>query len=183
VRRRQRHNHPPCRVRTPVRFPLREKPGKADGLRWCDRASQRYSSVVSAISDDLARVPLFADLGRRDLKELANLFRERTLRPGTKPVQEGKMSGIGFFVIVDGEAAVSIGDTVVATLRPGDHFGEVALISRRERTATVTATTPLRVLVIQFYDFREFALANPAVMWKLLEHVVARAYPDVSRTS
>jgi len=137
---------------------------------------------VATTSDDLARVPLFADLGRRDLKKLADRFREQTLPPGTTPVREGKMSGIGFFVVAEGEAAVSVGDTVVATLGPGDHFGEVALISEGERTATVTATTPLRVLVIPFYDFREFALSNPEVMWKLLEHVVARAYPDASGT-
>jgi CRP-like cAMP-binding protein len=136
---------------------------------------------VPEISDELKTVPLFADLGRRDLKKLADRFRERTLRPGTTPVQEGKMSGIGFFVVAEGEAEVSIGGKVVATLHPGDHFGEIALISEAERTATVTATTPLRVLEIPFYDFREFAFANPEVMWKLLQYVVAEAYSDGSQ--
>jgi len=135
---------------------------------------------VAEISDELARVPLFADLGRRDLKKLADRFRERTLSPGTTPVQEGKMSGIGFFVVADGEAEVSVGGKVVATLQPGDHFGEIALISEAERTATVTATTPVRVLEIPFYDFREFAFANPEVMWRLLQYVVAQSYADGS---
>ena len=130
------------------------------------------------LTDDLKRVPLFADLGRRDLRKLAARFNERTLRPGATPVQEGKMSGIGFFVIAEGEAAVSIGGEVLATLGAGDHFGEIALISEGLRTATVTATTPLRVLEIPFYDFREFALTNPEVTWKLLQHVVAQAYAD-----
>ena len=133
------------------------------------------------ISDELKRVPLFADLGRRELKKLADRFHERTLRPGTTPVQEGKMSGIGFFVVVDGEADVTVGGTSVGTLRPGDHFGEIALISEGTRTATVTATTPLRVLEIPFYDFREFAFENPDVMWKLLQSVVAQAYSDASQ--
>jgi glutaminase len=81
------------------------------------------------------------------------------------------MSGVGFFVITDGEAAVSVGGKTVARLGPGDHFGELALISESERTATVTAETPLRCLEIPFWDFRDFALANPDVTWKLLQHV------------
>jgi CRP-like cAMP-binding protein len=127
---------------------------------------------VADISDDLKRVPLFADLGRRELRQLAGLCRERRISAGQTPVREGTMSGIGFFVVAEGEAAVSIGDTTVATLKAGDYFGELALITEMERTATVTATTDLRVLVIAFYDFRDFAMANPDVTWKLLQHVV-----------
>jgi CRP-like cAMP-binding protein len=132
---------------------------------------------MADLTDDLKRVPLFADLERRELKKLAVHFRERLLQPGSTPVQEGTMSGIGFFVLADGEATVSVGGNVVATLKRGDHFGELALVSEGERTATVTATTNLRVLEIPFYDFREFALANPDVTWKLLQHVVALLQP------
>src|SRR3954469_12531034 len=114
-------------------------------------------------SDDLARVPLFAGLGRRQLRKLAERSNERRLPAGTTPVQEGKMSGIGFFVVAEGEAAVSVGGDVVATLKPGSHFGEIALISEAERTATVTATTELRLFEIPFYDFRDFAHENPDV--------------------
>jgi voltage-gated potassium channel len=130
-------------------------------------------------SDDLARVPLFAALGRRQLKSLAGRFKERRVPAGTTPVQQGKMSGIGFFVVAEGEAAVSVDGSLVATLQPGSHFGEIALITEAERTATVTATTDLRLLEIPFYDFREFAHKNPDVMWKLLQHVVATAYGEV----
>jgi CRP-like cAMP-binding protein len=132
---------------------------------------------MADLTDDLKRVPLFADLERRELKKLAVHFRERLLQPRSTPVQEGTMSGIGFFVLADGEATVSVGGNVVATLKRGDHFGELALVSEGERTATVTATTNLRVLEIPFYDFREFALANPDVTWKLLQHVVALLQP------
>ena len=132
------------------------------------------------LTDDLKRVPLFADLDRRQLKKLAARFRERLLQPGATPVQEGTMSGIGFFVLAAGEATVSSGGDVVATLKPGDHFGELALVSEGERTATVTATTDLRVLEIAFYDFREFALANPDVTWKLLQHVVKLLQPSAA---
>jgi CRP-like cAMP-binding protein len=125
-----------------------------------------------AITDDLRRVPLFSDLEDKQLRKLAERFRERQLEPGTAAVQEGTMSGVGFFVVAEGEASVTVGGDEVATLGPGDHFGELALIRESGRSATVTAKTPLRVLEIPFWDFRDFAHANPDVTWKLLQHVV-----------
>jgi CRP-like cAMP-binding protein len=127
--------------------------------------------MASAI-EELKQVPLFNSLNQRQLKRLARHFRERELEPGTAVVQERRMSGVGFFVITEGEAAVSVGGKEVAKIGPGGHFGELALISERERTATVTAETRLRCLEIPFWDFRDFAMANPDVMWKLLQHVV-----------
>jgi CRP-like cAMP-binding protein len=124
------------------------------------------------VTDDLKRVPLFSDLDDRQLRKLGEHFRERKLAAGTSVVQEGTMSGVGFFVVADGEVSVSKGGEEVATLGPGDHFGELALISERERSATVTAKTEVRALEIPFWDFRDFAHANPDVTWKLLQHVV-----------
>ena len=124
------------------------------------------------VTDDLKRVPLFADLDERQLRKLGEHFRERNLAAGTSVVQEGTMSGVGFFVVADGEVSVSKGGDEVATLGPGDHFGELALISEKERSATVTAKTAVRALEIPFWDFRDFAHANPDVTWKLLQHVV-----------
>jgi len=129
--------------------------------------------MAAANPDDLKRVPLFAELDNRQLKKLAARFRERTVGPGTKVTTEGEMSGVGFFVVGSGEAAVNVGGKDVTTLRTGDHFGEIALVSEAVRTATVTATTELRLLEIPFWDFRDFAHANPDVTWKLLQHVVA----------
>jgi CRP-like cAMP-binding protein len=127
---------------------------------------------MASASDELKRVPLFSGLNQRQLKRLAQHFRERDLQPGTTVVQEQKMSGVGFFVITEGEASVSVEGKEVARIGPGDHFGELALISESERTATVTAETELHCLEIPFWDFREFAMANPDVTWKLLQHVV-----------
>ncbi len=129
--------------------------------------------MAAASPDDLKAVPLFADLDNRQLKKLAARFRERSGGPGTKVTTEGEMSGVGFFVVGGGEAAVNVGGKDVGTLGPGDHFGELALVSESARTATVTATTELRLLEIPFWDFRDFAHANPDVTWKLLQHVVA----------
>ena len=106
-------------------------------------------------ANELKRVSLFADLNQRQLKKLAELFRERTLPRDTSPVREGTMSGLGFFVIAEGEASVSIAGSVLRKLGPGDHFGEISLVNKAERTATVTAETDLRVLEIPFYDFRD----------------------------
>ena len=127
---------------------------------------------MASVGDQLKAVPLLSGLNDRQLKRLGQHFRERELQAGTEVVQEKTMSGVGFFVITEGEAVVSVGGREVAKLGPGDHFGEVALISERERTATVTAVTALRCLEIPFWDFREFAMANPDVTWKLLQHVV-----------
>ncbi len=129
--------------------------------------------MPAANPDDLKQVPLFADLDNRQLKKLAARFRERTVGPGTHVTTEGEMSGVGFFVVGSGEAKVTVGGNEVTTLGPGDHFGEIALVSEAARTATVTATTDLRLLEIPFWDFRDFAHANPDVTWKLLQHVVA----------
>jgi CRP-like cAMP-binding protein len=129
--------------------------------------------MANANPDDLKHVPLFADLDNRQLKKLASRFRERTVGPGTQVTTEGEMSGVGFFVVGGGEAKVTVGGNEVTTLGPGDHFGEIALVSEAARTATVTATTDLRLLEIPFWDFRDFAHANPDVTWKLLQHVVA----------
>jgi len=128
--------------------------------------------AMASAAEDLKRVPLFADLSSRQLKKLAAQFRERTFEPGTTVVREGEMSGVGFFVVTEGEALVSVGGAEVVTLSPGDHFGELALVSESERTATVTARTQLRCLEIAFWDFRNFAHANPDVTWNLLHHVV-----------
>jgi CRP/FNR family transcriptional regulator, cyclic AMP receptor protein len=123
-------------------------------------------------ADELKRVPFFNCLDQRHLRRLASKFKERRFDPGTAVVQEGKMSGIGFFIITEGEASVIVDGNEVARLGPGDHFGELALIAERERTATVTAQTRLDCLEITAWDLREFVKADPDVSWKLLQYVV-----------
>jgi len=127
---------------------------------------------VAKLVDELSQVPLFSGLSQRQLKQLARGFKEREFRPGTSMVRQGEMSGVGFFVITGGEASVSVDGMEVAKLGPGDHFGELALISEQVRSATVTADGPLQCLVMAFWDFRRFAKENPDVTWKLLQHLV-----------
>jgi CRP-like cAMP-binding protein len=128
---------------------------------------------VTDVATVLKRVPLFSDLNQRQLKRLARLCKETPFPAGATVVQQGQMSGIGFFVIAEGEASVSVDGTEVARLGPGAHFGELAVITEGVRTATVTADGPLRCLVISLWDFRGFARDNPDVSWKLLQHLAA----------
>jgi CRP-like cAMP-binding protein len=127
---------------------------------------------VATPADELARVPLFEGLNRRQLNRLAREARTRRFAAGTPVVREGEMSGVGFFVIQDGRAAVTIGKKKIETLGPGDYFGELGLIVERPRRATVTAETALDCLDISLWALRRFAKANPDVLWNLLQRVV-----------
>lgn len=133
------------------------------------------------LADDLARIPLFGGLNKRQLRKLAGGFKEVAFAPGRDVVREGHPDGVGFFVIAEGTAAVSVGGEQVATIGPGDYFGEMAMLTKQPRAATVTAETPLRCLTIRFWDFREFAKANPDVSWNLLQHLAELMVADRAR--
>jgi len=136
---------------------------------------------VRSTAEDLKRVPLFSGLSERQLRRLAKDFRDRRVPAGALLAKQGEVSGVAFFVIAEGEAAVIVDGTRVGTMGPGDHFGELAMISERERTATVEALTPMRCHTIQFWHFRAFARKNPDVMWKLLQHVAGILHNEQSR--
>jgi CRP-like cAMP-binding protein len=127
---------------------------------------------VSATPAELERVPLFGGLSQRQLRRLGRDFKERSFRPGTEIVRQGHMSGVDFFVIVEGEVSVAVDGKEIARMGPGDHFGELALIGERERTSTVTALVPVRCVSMACWHFRRFVNANPDVAWKLMQHLV-----------
>jgi CRP-like cAMP-binding protein len=119
----------------------------------------------------LERVPLFADLDRAELQQIANSMKQRTFSAGQEIAVEGQ-SGVGFFVIEDGQAKVTVHGDEVRRLGPGDYFGEVALITQGARTATVTADTDLRTYGMTFWDFRPLVEDTPGIAWKLLQSAV-----------
>ena len=123
----------------------------------------------------LRRVPLFADLDRRELDPIASSLRERKFGSGETVLSEGR-AGIGFFVIVEGEARVTVRDEERGRLGPGDYFGEIALIAGTERTATVTAESDLVCLALTSWEFRPLVEQNGTIAWKLL-HALARKLP------
>ena len=124
-------------------------------------------------TDLLRRVPLFSDLEKRELEQLAGSLKERIFRAGETVAQEGQ-GGVGFFVIEDGEARVSVRGEDRGRLGPGDYFGEIALIAETDRTATIVADTELKCLGMTFWDFRPFVEGNGKVAWKMLQVLAKR---------
>jgi CRP-like cAMP-binding protein len=127
--------------------------------------------VAKEAADLLQKVPLFADLERKELEEIASAMKQRTFSAGQQIAVEGE-SGVGFFVIEDGQAKVTVGGQDRRTLGPGDYFGEVALITHGARTATVTADTELKTYGMTFWDFRPLVEETPGIAWKLLQSAV-----------
>lgn len=123
------------------------------------------------VVDALAHVPMLSSLDKKHLERLAKDFAERTFPAGSVIVRQGDDRGIGFFVVADGEAIVTVDGAEVARLGPGTHFGAIALIADRHRTATVTAGTDLHTYVMTLWDFRSFVQGDAEVAWKLLEQL------------
>ena len=116
----------------------------------------------------LQRVPLFADLEKRELTQIASSFKAREYAAGDTLVTEGE-GGVGFFLIESGEATVSVRGREIARLKAGDSFGEVALIDDGARTATVTADTAMVCYGMSFWEFRPIVESSSQIAWKLLQ--------------
>ncbi|HEV2712537.1 MAG TPA: cyclic nucleotide-binding domain-containing protein [Gaiellaceae bacterium] len=125
----------------------------------------------------LKRVPLFEECSRKDLNEIAGIADEIDLRDGKELTRQGG-PGREFFVLIDGTADVKKGTRRVNRLGPGDFFGEIALVTRRPRTATVVATSPVRALVITDRSFRRLLDHQPQIQSKVMSALAARLGPD-----
>jgi len=118
----------------------------------------------------LQRVPLFADLTKHEIQQIARLFKERRFSEGETVIQEGS-GGAAFFVIESGEATVLIRGKKRTTLKPNDYFGEIAMIDEGTRMATITASSELVCYGLTYWDFRPLVEANGVIGWKLLERM------------
>jgi CRP-like cAMP-binding protein len=136
--------------------------------------------MAKPTTDLLRQVPLFSTLDDSDLESLADEFSERRFMTGDKIALEGE-GGLMFFVVDSGEATVAVHGQEVGRLGPGSSFGEIALIDRRARTATVTADSDLRTFALPVFVFRPFVEARPQVAWKLLEAMADRLEAAESR--
>ena len=125
----------------------------------------------------LKRAPLFEGLTKKELAELARVTDDLKVEPGTILCREGKI-GREFFVIVDGDAEVTKGGKRIATRSGGDFVGEIALLTTKTRTATVTATTPLRCFILTQADFRHVLEQNPEVQLKVMTALAERLAAD-----
>ena len=110
----------------------------------------------------LRSIPLFSSLSGSERRQLARFTDEVDLDEGKELVKEGDFSW-EFFVIEDGTAEVRAGDRHVADLGPGDFFGEMGVLGRTTRNATVTVTSPMTAVVMTGAQFRQMAREIPSV--------------------
>jgi CRP-like cAMP-binding protein len=130
----------------------------------------------------LKRTPLFAGCSKAELGALAITADEIDLRSDSVLTKEGK-SGREFFVLIDGTVRVTRNGKKLGDLGSGDWFGEIALLTKTPRTATVTTTSPVRVLVITDRAFRRVVEAMPSIALKVLEKVGERLANDARNAS
>jgi CRP-like cAMP-binding protein len=123
---------------------------------------------------ELENVPLFSSLDADQLAKISDWFHVQNAREGMRLVGEGA-PGYTFFVLVDGTAEVSAASKTVAELGSGDFFGELAILGDGRRTATVTSTSPVRLLVMFGTEFRQLEAAYPEIASRLIETMRTRA--------
>jgi CRP-like cAMP-binding protein len=121
----------------------------------------------------LQRVPLFADLSKREAQQIARLFKQRRFAEGETVVKEGS-GGAAFFLIESGQAMVTVGGKKRGTLNPGDYFGEIALIDEGARMATITALSELACYGLTYWEFRPLVQENGAIGWKLMQSLAKK---------
>ena len=126
----------------------------------------------------IKKVPLFSKLSKKGLEEVAHIADELDLPKGKVMAEEGDR-GREFFVLLEGEADVTKGDRSINTIHGGDFFGEIALVTKMPRTATVTATTDVRVLVITERDFGSLLKHSAEVGLSVAEALAERMAPEL----
>jgi len=126
-------------------------------------------------------VPLFAEADEKFLDRLAGEFIERTYAPGETITEEGE-AGRTFVVIESGEATVTVHGQEVGKLGPGESFGEMALIDKSARSATVKADSEVHGYQLPVWSFRPLVESHPEMAWALLEALAQRVRVAESRT-
>jgi len=121
----------------------------------------------------LQLVPLFAELDRPELEQIARLFKERRFARGDSVIMEGS-GGAAFFLIASGEASVLVGGAERPLLQSGDYFGEIALIDEGRRSATITASSEFLCYGLTFWEFRPLVEGNGTIAWKLLQSLAKK---------
>jgi CRP-like cAMP-binding protein len=102
--------------------------------------------------EQIRSVPLFSDFGDKELQRVAAIAKEVKFPAGKVIAKQGE-SGVGFHMITDGEATVSVDGVEHARLGPGTYFGEISLIDGGQRSATVSAATDLKTVSLTSWDF------------------------------
>lgn len=121
----------------------------------------------------LKRTPLFSELSRKELEELAKITDDLEVEAGKVLCRQGDL-GREFFVILEGEVEITRDGKPVEQRGGGDFFGELALVENVRRMATLTAKTPLRLFVLTSQSFHQLMGQNPEVERKVLRSLVKR---------
>jgi CRP/FNR family cyclic AMP-dependent transcriptional regulator len=127
--------------------------------------------------EQMRRVPLFAACSKRELAEVAGIADELDVEEGRKLTREGE-PGHEFFVILEGSADIRRKGRKIDKIGPGDFVGELALILRRPRNATIVTTSPVRLLVVTEQSFRRLLKRQPAIQLKVMEAALERLGPE-----
>jgi CRP-like cAMP-binding protein len=125
----------------------------------------------------LKKVPLFAHASPKELEFVASRTDETPAPAGTQLTKQGS-SGNTFYVLLDGEADVTIDGKHRRTLKPGDFFGEISMLDRGPATATVTTKTPVRLMVMSHAQFRDAVKANDELLLHVMRAVGERLRAD-----
>lgn len=120
-----------------------------------------------------SKVPLFSALSQRQVRRILKGTLDYRYEPKKELVREGD-DGETLFVILEGRARVTRGRRVVARLRAGDFFGEIAVLDRRPRSASVVADTEVRCVVLHRDDLRKILAEEPRIAWSLLGTIAGR---------
>jgi CRP-like cAMP-binding protein len=126
----------------------------------------------------LKGVPLFSKLDKKGLQDVAQIADELDLPAGKEMATEGDR-GREFFVLLKGEADVTKGGQRINTMKEGDFFGEIALVTKMPRTASVTATTDVDVLVITERAFDSLLKKSPEIGRSVAEALAERVAPGL----
>jgi CRP/FNR family cyclic AMP-dependent transcriptional regulator len=125
------------------------------------------------LTDAIAGFGLFADLSAPQLEGIVHTFDEMAFAEGERVLRQG-LSGSGFHVIIDGEAAVLVDGQERARLARGDFFGEVSILLGEAPIADIVATRPLRCLVLAGPRVEAFLVEHPRVMYRMLQALARR---------
>lgn len=124
--------------------------------------------MAEDVVDTIAGFALFADLSTPQRERVAHALAEQWFAEGEKVLRQG-LSGSGLYIVLDGAAAIRIDGVDRATLRPGDYFGEISCLLGEAPTADIVAARPLRCLILPSSEVEGFLMANPTVMFRLLQ--------------
>src|SRR5258707_6006871 len=126
------------------------------------------ATTRNALTDTLAGLSLFADVGAAELNSIAHVMDERRFADGERILRQG-ITGSAFYVILEGEAAIRLDGKDYGTLGRGDFFGEISILIGEPPVADIVAVRTLRFVIIPGPDLQAFILTHPPVMYRMLQ--------------